>query len=341
MQTSLVPRILQQGKISPIRSHSNGVLRWRHALLVASTLSLHPNTTVTAGFAGRPYFTTTHPFHPTNIRRTPSTTTEYDHSQQISTSTTKRYMSKEEEEGKINNDDITSSDTPNPSSMIQDPREFILSKCPEPEDREILRKTMDWVQNVVIGLNFCPFAEKPFRSKQLHLEVLSGTDETEILTRVLGECLVRQTNPGTSLMICPDLYPMRFDTFLQVYNILNEGVLVDNDLTDDVQIAPFHPLFEFEGSGSDGIDNYTNRSPYPIFHILREEEVGRAVDLLDGDASKVWRRNVEFLEALGDELENDQFQQVMVGKPVDTTIQEKVKDILRDLKKKNKGYSME
>ncbi len=242
--------------------------------------------------------------------------------------TTKRFLSKNQSDDEILSDSS--------STSIQDPREFILSKCPEPIDREIILQTLDWVQNVVIGLNFCPFAEKPYRSKQMHLEVIHGIDESEILALVLGECLVRQTNPGTSLMICPDLYPTKFDTFLQVYNLLNDGVLVDHDLTDDVQIAPFHPMFEFEGSGSDGVDNYTNRSPYPIFHILREEEVGRAVDLLDGDASKVWRRNVKLLEALGDELQKTQLEQIMSGKTVDPTIQEKVKSILRDLKKRAK-----
>jgi hypothetical protein len=228
--------------------------------------------------------------------------------------------------------DISSSDKKR--SRSKDPRAYILSKSPLPEDRKILEATLDWVQNVVIGLNFCPFAEKPFKSQQMHLEVIHSRDEEEILLRVLGECLVRQSKPGTSLLICPDLYPKNFHTFLQVHNMLEDGVLVDNELTDDVQIAPFHPLFEFDGSGIDGVDNYTNRSPYPIFHVLREEEVSRAVDLLDGDASKVWKRNVELLEALGEQLEIEQLQQVMRGKPTGSTIREKVKVIIRDLKKR-------
>lgn len=249
---------------------------------------------------------------------------------------TKRFLSPEDGDSQKNQNPTSSeaASIPSSSSSMQDLREFILAKSPEPEDQEILQHTLDWVQGVVIGLNLCPFAEKPFRSKQLYMEVINGIDENEILSRVLGECLVRQTKPGTSLMICPDLYPQKFDAFLQVYNILNEGVLVDYDLTDDIQVAPFHPLFEFEGSGSDGVDNYTNRSPYPIFHILREEDVGRAVDLLDGDASRVWRRNVDLLEALGDVLSKEEMEQVMTGNVDDSTIREKVKSILRDLKKR-------
>ena len=223
----------------------------------------------------------------------------------------------------------------NKRRQAKNPREYILSRSPELEDRKIIDVTLDWIQNVVIGLNFCPFAEKPFKTQQMHLEVIHGRDETEILSRVLGECLVKQSKPGTSLMICPDLYPNNFQTFLQVYNMLNDGVLVNYELTEDVQIAPFHPKFEFDGSGSDGVDNYTNRSPYPIFHILREDEVGRAVDLLDGDASKVWRRNVELLESLGDELEEDELKNVISGRPTDATIRDKVKKILRELKRTN------
>ncbi len=71
------------------------------------------------------------------------------------------------------------------------------------------------------------------------------------------------------LSLCPNLFPSNFNAFLEVYNMLQDGVLVEHDLSEDLQIAPFHPFFEFEGSGADGVDNYTNRSPYPIFHILR------------------------------------------------------------------------
>jgi hypothetical protein len=143
-------------------------------------------------------------------------------------------------------------------------------------------------------------------------------------------------------MICPELFPTNFHAFLEVYNMLQDGVLVDNELTEDIQVAPFHPSFEFEGSGEDGIDNYTNRSPYPIFHILREVEVGYAVDALQGDAGKVWKRNVELLEELDEQLSQTQLEQVMTGRlllqeveDTDTTVREKVKGILRDLKKQN------
>jgi uncharacterized protein len=265
----------------------------------------------------------------------------------------------------------------------QQARQAILDRNPEPEDAVILNATLDWVEHVVIGLNLCPFAESPYQGtiptnssdngkdntndndnhhdrhdrRRFFCEVIHGCDETEIVSRVLGECLVRKDQPRTtSLMICPDLYPTNFDTFLQVYNILNEGILQeshsppsenenDDDVDDEedlstyIQIAPFHPLFQFEGSAPDGVDNYTNRSPYPMFHILREDDVGYAVDVLDGDASQVWKRNVELLEALGDEFDDETMKRIMSGKRtlIERTVQDKVQEILKAVKRKRIG----
>lgn len=168
----------------------------------------------------------------------------------------------------------------------------------------------------------------------MNLEVVRGTDQLDILTQVLGECLVRKDRAGTSLMICPDLFPSNFISFLEVYNMLTDGVLEDNDLEEDIQIAPFHPLFEFEGSEGK-IDNLTNRSPYPIFHILRNEEVTVAVEALKGDSRKVWKRNVELLEQLEEELGKEKATNVVIGDEVpDVATREKVKEVLRKIKKK-------
>jgi uncharacterized protein len=220
------------------------------------------------------------------------------------------------------------------------PREAILAVSPL-EDHAILNRTVDWVERAVIGLNLCPFAERPLLERFLHVEVVHGTDQVEILARVLAECFLRQYQRGrTSLLVCPDLFPLNFEAFLEVYNMIQDGMLVEHDLTGDIQVAPFHPFFEFEGSGSYGVDNLTNRSPYPIFHILREEDVGKAVDALQGDASKVWKRNVRLLEALEDEFEGNKEEdnalekvgQILSGAPLTAKDQQTVKDVLRRLK---------
>ena len=199
--------------------------------------------------------------------------------------------------------DVLSSkgDTDNSADLIQ-------------AQRNALVDTLDWLEHVVIGYNLCPFAEAPMLREELTIQVVMGTNQTEILAQVLGESLRLRNRPGTSLVVCPDLCPNNFLAFLEVYNILVEGVLPDQELQDDLQIAPFHPLFVFgdddddeeddedqlAANNMDSIGHYTNRSPYPTFHVLREAEVEKAVDALDGNAETVWKRNVDFLEAMED-----------------------------------------
>eukprot|EP00980_Cylindrotheca_fusiformis_P018527 scaffold6130_cov131-Cylindrotheca_fusiformis.AAC.1 len=211
------------------------------------------------------------------------------------------------------------------------PTESILQNSLQ-EDKPIVRQTINWLQRSVIGLNLCPFAEKPFIQKRVSIEVIRGTDQVEILARVLTECLDRRKRPGTSLLICPELFPSNFLSFLEVYNMLQDGVLVDNGIDRDIQVAPFHPYFEFDGSG-DNVDNYTNRSPFPIFHILREEEVSVAVDALQGDAEKVWKRNIQLLEALEDELGRDRTEQILKGTEQDAASRTAIERILEKVKK--------
>jgi hypothetical protein len=188
-------------------------------------------------------------------------------------------------------------------------------------ERKALIDTLDWLEGVVIGYNLCPFAEAPMLRSELSIEVVLGNNEEEILGAVLGECLRlrRERARGTALVVCPDLAPTSFMAFLEIYNVLVEGILPDRGLEEDLQIAPFHPLFVFGDGGEveeeeddigddatdkdindDAIDNYTNRSPHPTFHVLREAEVEKAVQALDGNAEKVWKRNVDLLRAMED-----------------------------------------
>lgn len=174
-------------------------------------------------------------------------------------------------------------------------------------DSEIESVTRDWFERIVVGWNLCPFADRPNREGNLKLEIVRGTNEEEILATVLGEAIVRQDRSGTTLVIAPECCPTSFEDYLAYCTALEEDLLPRHGLENDLQIAPFHPLFEF--ADSTGADVWTNRSPYPTFHILREEEVSVAVDKLDGDSSKVWKRNIELLQDLeevlggGDELE--------------------------------------
>ena len=181
-------------------------------------------------------------------------------------------------------------------------------------DEDIENETMQWVRSVVVGWNLCPFAERPMRSGSLYLNTVRGTDEETILGAVLGEMLIRKESPGTTLVIAPECYPNDFEKYLEFVNALEVDLMEEYELHGHVQVAPFHPLFEFEGSGDEAIDNYTNRSPYPIFHVLREQEVETAVDKLGGDASRVWKRNVALLEDMKETLGTDGVKEAIAGK---------------------------
>ena len=102
----------------------------------------------------------------------------------------------------------------------------------------------------------------------------------------------------TTLLVHPTLFP-DFDTFNQMLDIADAAV-VDNGLEGIIQIAPFHPDFQFEGTDSDDIGNYTNRSPYPTLHLIREDSIAKAAQAFP-DASAIFERNIALLEEMGHE----------------------------------------
>ena len=202
------------------------------------------------------------------------------------------------------------------------------AKCYTPSDEIIESQTMDWIRKVVIGYNLCPFAEKPLRENKLYISVVRGDDPQLVAATVLHEMIVHSEKPGTAIVVAPEYYPEDFEQYMSLVQYLQDEFLEENeDIRGEIQIAPFHPLFEFEGSGSEGIDNYTNRSPFPMFHILREVEVAGAVAKLGGDASKVWERNVKLLENMELKLGRDGVQKAMKGESVDG-----IEALLREMK---------
>lgn len=101
------------------------------------------------------------------------------------------------------------------------------------------------------------------------------------------------TELETTLLVHPTLFP-DFDVFNDMLDIADAAV-VENGLEGIVQIAPFHPYFQFEGTDSDGIGNYTNRSPYPTLHLIREDSIAKAAQAFP-DASAIFERNIALLE---------------------------------------------
>jgi hypothetical protein len=167
-----------------------------------------------------------------------------------------------------------------------------------------IEETRDWVERAVIGLNLCPFAKAP-QVKGLVRYVVTKTRNTEMLLRVLSEQLLYLQS--TAPQICETVlivHPKVLTDFLDYNDFLDnaDSLLERLDLDGTFQIASFHPDYQFAGSDADDVSNYTNRSPYPMLHLLREASVDKALaGFADPDeaADAIVLRNQETLQKLG------------------------------------------
>ena len=182
-----------------------------------------------------------------------------------------------------------------------------------PSDKDVEATTRRWIKRAVIGLNLCPFAERPLRTKELTFHTVRGDNPEHIIEAVTEQLLLKKDEKGTSLVICPEFNPADFEEYMALLQFIEQRSMVYFDLVGHVQIAPFHPKYTFD-SAEENIDVYTNRSPYPMFHVLRESEVGAAVHHLGGDPGKVWRRNKRLLEILEETLGRSRVVQFLLGK---------------------------
>jgi hypothetical protein len=167
-------------------------------------------------------------------------------------------------------------------------------------DEEVLARTRAWLEKAVIGLNLCPFAKAVYVKQQVRLVVSQARHVDDLLEELDRELdLLVQTPPeqiDTTLIVHPTLFPdfLDFNDFLE----FADRVLEEHGLEGVIQIASFHPQFQFEGTEPEDMGNYTNRAPYATLHLLREDSVERAVDgLADPDA--IYQDNIRTLEKLG------------------------------------------
>lgn len=162
--------------------------------------------------------------------------------------------------------------------------------------------TKQWLEKAVIGLNLCPFAKAPHVKNLVRIVVSKARHLDGFLEDLDRELQLLGNTPAseleTTLLVHPTLFP-DFETFNQMLEIADDAV-VENELEGIVQIAPFHPDFQFEGTEADDISNYTNRSPYPTLHLIREDSIAKAAEVFP-DASAIFDRNIALLEKMGHE----------------------------------------
>ena len=164
----------------------------------------------------------------------------------------------------------------------------------------VLSHTQNWLEKAVIGLNLCPFAKAVHVKKQIRYAVSDATEARALHADLLKEIeLLLEANPEqieTTLLI----HPHALNDFLDFNDFLDvaDALLVDLNADGILQIASFHPQFQFFGTKSDDIENYTNRSPYPILHLIRESSIEQAVDSYP-DTDEIYEKNITTLQRLG------------------------------------------
>ncbi|MGV3726080.1 DUF1415 domain-containing protein [Hydrogenophaga sp.] len=165
----------------------------------------------------------------------------------------------------------------------------------------VVSATRHWIEKAVIGLNLCPFARAVYAKNQVRIVVSQARHLDAFLDDLDRELDLLVNTPAeeidTTLLVHPTLFP-DFEVFNDFLNVVDD-VVAEHGLEGVIQVAPFHPLFQFDGTQPDDVTNATNRAPFPTLHLLREDSVERAVDTAGGDADAIVERNLATLRELG------------------------------------------
>ena len=164
---------------------------------------------------------------------------------------------------------------------------------------DIEQTVQQWLNDVVIGLNLCPFAAKPQRNKQIKIHVSSDKTENDLLESIYLQLKELDETPPqeleTTLVVAPYLLE-DFDDYNQFLDLV-EGLVVQLGKSGIYQIASFHPDYCFYGTEPEDAENLTNRSPYPIFHLIREESMEKVLKHYP-DPEAIPERNIDCVENL-------------------------------------------
>lgn len=160
--------------------------------------------------------------------------------------------------------------------------------------------TQDWVETIVVGLNLCPFAAPVVKDDSLHYAVSEACTADELVVDFLREVERLQQAPeaeiATTLLITPYLLQDFYDYLDQLAGF--EGLLSEAGLDGVLQLASFHPAYLFGGVAADDISHWTNRSPFPTFHLIREAQMSRALAHYK-HPEEIPQRNIALLRRLG------------------------------------------
>lgn len=156
-----------------------------------------------------------------------------------------------------------------------------------------------WLEAVVIGLNLCPFAAKPHRQKLIRIEICPATTQSELLTHLLQELTLLSNTPAHTLETTLLVLPNMLADFYEYNDFLDdaERLLRKKGFEGELQIASFHPDYCFAGTQPEDAENLTNRSPYPILHLIREDSIEEALSKYS-DPDSIPETNIKRVKSL-------------------------------------------
>ena len=174
--------------------------------------------------------------------------------------------------------------------------------------------TRRWIEQFVVAENLCPFAAPVLRANQLRIAVCAAEDEPALALALLDELDLLQRTPeaeiATGVLVFTEALA-DFETYLD-FLALAEELVQECGLEGIVQLASFHPQYCFEGVAPDDVANFTNRSPLPMLHLLREDSISRALEVY-ANADAIPARNIEHLRELGSAVVIERLARIRSG----------------------------
>ncbi|MCS4236576.1 DUF1415 domain-containing protein [Stenotrophomonas rhizophila] len=169
-----------------------------------------------------------------------------------------------------------------------------------PDGPDVIAETRTWLEQIVIGLNLCPFAKAVYVKNQVRFVLSDATTPEALVEELAEELVLLRDTPAEEIDTTLIVHPEVLTDFLDYNDFLDnaDAAIEALDLQGILQVASFHPQYQFAGVAPDDVSNYTNRSPYPTLHLLREDSVERAVAAFP-DPDVIVERNIETLDKLG------------------------------------------
>ncbi len=157
-----------------------------------------------------------------------------------------------------------------------------------------------WLERIVIGLNLCPFAKAVYVKDQVRFVLSDATTPEALVEQLAEELVLLRDTPAEQIDTTLIVHPQVLTDFLDYNDFLDnaDAAIEALDLQGILQVASFHPDYQFEGVAADDASNYTNRAPFPTLHLLREDSVARAVDVYP-DPDVIVERNIQTLDRIG------------------------------------------